>query len=360
MSSNEFDESHNNLKLDFEEDYLRQIKDVEEQNMDTEFPIADDISSIGLKKQLNIEGGKQAKKSLLFDLKDVSVFRLYFHLSEPFEYFLMIMGFIGSVATGASNPIMAYLTGSTTSDASASATNKIEDLTDEEKKIFFAAFKKSMDKKVKEFMIYGAASFVAAFMSNFFWEYASLRQMHHLKEKYFARILMQEQGWFDQNNAYEFATKVQVQLEQIELGVGEKFGTLVECGSTFITGLIISFFASWKLTLIILCVSPFLAICIIYMVTSMRKALFLSRKAYEVAGGVAEEVLYNIKTVVSFGHFDFERQRFGHYIDLVHELDKQSGFKLAISTAGVNFFILCHILFVYCLQDHCYQKLILQ
>ena len=254
MSSNEFDESHNNLKLDFEEDYLRQIKNVEEQNMDAEFPIADDISSIGLKKQLNIEGGKQAKKSLLFDLKDVSVFRLYFHLSEPFEYFLMIMGFIGSVATGASNPIMAYLTGSTTSDASASATNKIEDLTDEEKKIFFAAFKKSMDKKVKEFMIYGAASFVAAFMSNFFWEYASLRQMHHLKEKYFARILMQEQGWFDQNNAYEFSTKVQVQLEQIELGVGEKFGTLVECGSTFITGLIISFFESWKLTLIILCV----------------------------------------------------------------------------------------------------------
>ena len=76
-----------------------------------------------------------------------------------------------------------------------------------------------MDKKVKEFMIYGAASFVATFMSNFFWEYASLRQMHHLKEKYFARILMQEQGWFDKNNTYEFATKVQVQLEQIELGV---------------------------------------------------------------------------------------------------------------------------------------------
>ena len=131
-----------------------------------------------------------------------------------------------------------------------------------------------MDKKVREFMIYGAASFVAAFMSNFFWEYASLRQMHHLKEKYFARILMQEQGWFDQNNAFEFATKVQVQLEQIELGVGEKFGTLIECASTFVTGLIIAFFSSWKLTLIILCVAPFLEICMIYMVKSMRRSLF--------------------------------------------------------------------------------------
>ena len=73
--------------------------------------------------------------------------------------------------------------------------------------------------------------------------------MHHLKEKYIARILMQEQGWFDQNNAYEFATKVQVQLEQIELGVGEKCGTLIESISTFVVGLVLSFLSSWKLTL---------------------------------------------------------------------------------------------------------------
>ena len=331
--------SESQLNLFAEKDYIRQIQDIEDvKYTNTDVPLIDDESSVGLKKQLNIQGGRPAKKNLIFDLKDVSVFRLYFHLSEKFEYFLMIMGMIGSIATGASNPLMAYLTGSTTSDASSSVSNVLEQMSPDEKKVFFAAFKKTMDKKVREFMIYGAASFVAAFMSNFFWEYASLRQMHHLKEKYFARILMQEQGWFDKNNAFEFATKVQVQLEQIELGVGEKFGTLVECVSTFITGLIIAFFASWKLTLIILCVSPFLAGCIIYMVTSMRKSVFLSRKAYEIAGGVAEEVLYNIKTVVSFGHFDFEKERFGHYIDLVHKLDKQSGFKLAIATAGVNFF----------------------
>ena len=336
---NETTDTNNLIDFDPEEDYLRQVREIQEQTYnDTEIPLADDISSIALKKQLNVEGGHSAKKSLVFDLKDVSVFRLYFHLSESFEYFLMLMGFIGSIATGASNPIMAYLTGSTTSDASGSARDKLEEMTPEEKQIFFAALKKDMDKKVREFMIFGALSFVAAFMSNFFWEYASLRQMHHLKEKYFARILMQEQGWFDQNNAFEFATKVQVQLEQIELGVGEKLGTIIECASTFITGLIISFFASWKLTLIILCVAPFLAICIIYQVTSMRKFLSLSRKAYEKAGGVAEEVLYNIKTVVSFGNFDYERQRFGNYIDLMHELDKKSGFKLAISSAGVNFF----------------------
>ena len=336
------DESISSLKVSFEEDYLRQLQDVENQNYiptgSTGVPLIYDESSTGLKRELNIEGGQKAKKNLMFDIKDVSVFRLYFHLSEPLEYLLMILGFIGSVAAGAANPVMAYLTGSTTNEASSGTQGNIDSMSDEEKKTFFAEFKKSMDKKVKEFMYYGIAAFVATFMSNFFWEYASLRQMHHLKEKYFARILMQEQGWFDQNNAYEFATKVQVQLEQIELGVGEKFGTIVECIATFVAGLIIAFFASWKLTLIILCVAPFLAISIIYMVSSMRKFIFLSRKAYETAGGVAEEVLYNIKTVVSFGHFDFEKQRFGHYIDLVHRLDTQAGCKIAIASAGLNFF----------------------
>ena len=46
------------------------------------------------------------------------------------------------------------------------------------------------------------------------------RDIHHLKFKYFSIILGQEQGWFDKNNAFEFATKVQAQLEQVEMGIG--------------------------------------------------------------------------------------------------------------------------------------------
>ena len=320
MSEKKADESITSLKSSLEKDYLRQLEEVENQNnISNKTTLVEDDNSKGLKKELNIEGNQKAEKNLIFDITDVSIFRLYFHLSNGFEYFLMIMGFIGSLATGASNPIMAYLTGSTTTEASSSTQENIESMTKEEKKIFFEEFKKNMDKKVKEFMLYGAISFVAALMSNFFWEYASLRQMHNLKEKYFSRILMQEQSWFDENNVYEFSTKVQVQLEQIELGVGEKFGTLLESIATLIAGLIISFFASWKLTLIVLCVAPFLALSLIYMVKSIRKNLYLGRKAYETAGGVAEEILYNIKTVASFCYFDFEKQRFGHYIDLVHK-----------------------------------------
>ena len=69
-----------------------------------------------------------------------------------------------------------------------------------------------------------------------------MRQMHHLKEKYFSIILRQEQGWFDSNNVFEFSTKVQAQFEQISLGVGDKFGLTLQTISMMITGLIIAFY----------------------------------------------------------------------------------------------------------------------
>jgi hypothetical protein len=39
--------------------------------------------------------------------------------------------------------------------------------------------------------------------------------------------LSQEQGWFKANNALEFASKVQPKLEQVEMGIGEKFGQCI-------------------------------------------------------------------------------------------------------------------------------------
>ena len=168
METDYVNDSVLNLKVhDDEKSYVRQLNEVEaqEQYLSTQVPLADDESSIGLKRELNIEGGQKAKKNLMFEITNVSVFKLYFHLSETFEYFLMIMGFIGSIATGASNPIMAYLTGSTTSEASTSNSNNIDSMSEEQKKIFFEEFKDNMNDKVREFMIYGAASFVAAFMS---------------------------------------------------------------------------------------------------------------------------------------------------------------------------------------------------
>ena len=151
--------------------------------------------------------------------------------------------------------------------------------------------------------------------------------------------MKQEQGWFDENNAYEFATKVQAQIEQVEMGVGEKLGMIIQAIAQLITGLVIAFVTSWKLTLVMLCVGPFIIGAVCYLVTALKSSIILGRKTYEKAGGVAEEMLYNIKTVTSFGNFDFENERFGGYIDKCHELDRERSLKLGGSIAVIIFFL---------------------
>ena len=292
------------------------------------------------KEEEEDDANEALKKNLMFNQRNISPIKLYCHLSSSTEILLMFFGIIGSCGAGIAGPLMSYLFGdminSFTSTQSLSESGEVQY---QYYYIFMNEFQKTIDKMVKKFLYIGTGMFVANFLSQFMWAYSSLRQIHNLKESYFATILKQEQGWFDENNAYEFATKVQAQLEQIELGVGDKFGQILQMVTQVIAGLIVAFTTSWKLTLIMLCVSPAILACIFFLVTALKKTIVLARKTYEIAGGIAEEMLYNIKTVASFANFDFEIKRFSEYIDKVHQYDKEKAFKLGISIAGILFFI---------------------
>ena len=298
------------------------------------------------KKNLNIkdieleEKNKEEKvdeNTLMFEEKNISVPKLYCHLARQTEKILLILGIIGSLGSGVSGPLMTQLFGGTIDDASTSQNVSFE--TQEQLDEFFDGFQDQIDKMAYKFLYIGVGMLVANFLANFCWTYAGLRMVFHLKENYFSTILKQEQGWFDENNAYEFATKVQAQIEQVDMGVGDKLGLIIQAIAQLIAGLIIAFITSWKLTLVMLCVSPCIVGAVMYLVTALRTSIVLGRKTYEKAGGVAEEMLYNIKTVASFGNFDFENQRFGKYIDKCHELDREKAIKLGGSIGVIIFFL---------------------
>ena len=309
------------------------------------------------------------KSNLLFEEKQVSAFKLYCHLSETYEIILMIIGTIAALGAGVAAPLMCYLFGDMANDfGSVNVDDDQKEMLEQllkcknqedinalaggnpdkiwlftmlynQAKTLFKKFDDNVDDLVRKLLIIGACMFVAFGLEKFVWCYVGMRQMHHLKEKYFAVILRQEQGWFDANNAYEFSTKVQAQFEQITLGVGEKFGITLQAISQVIVGLIIAFYKSWLLTLVMLAISPTIFVCVLFLVCSLRKPIIGARKTYEKAGGAAEEMLYNIKTVASFSNFEFEIHRFNRMIDLVHYFDRQKAYRLGLSIGGVLFFI---------------------
>ena len=205
-----------------------------------------------------------AKRNLMFEEQKISPMKLYCHLSNKCEVILMVVGFIGSMGSGVAAPLMTYLFGDTFNEFTGVTEELLEMVDENTKSEMFDVFKHNIDKMVKKLLYIGTGMFFAFFIAKFMWNLCGIRQMQHLKESYFATILKQEQGWFDANNAFEFATKVQAQIEQITLGVGEKFGLVIILSAQLVVGLIIAFYTSWVLPLVMLSVTPCIVAAVIY------------------------------------------------------------------------------------------------
>ena len=169
-------------------------------------------------------GDKDTDEKLMFKKQSVSIFRIYSHLFESIDWLFLVLATIGAIGAGISMPIMSY----TMSDAFSDVGNTSEERTSAEAmEQMFQMVEDAMEDQIKKQLIYGAISFVCNFLSVCFWSLIGNRCIYNLKKKYFTTILSQEQGWFDSNNAFEFATKVQAQLEQVEQGIGDKIGLVI-------------------------------------------------------------------------------------------------------------------------------------
>ena len=275
----------------------------------------------------------ELKKKLMFEQKDISLFYLYRHLAEPIDYFYMLLAAIGSIGTGVAFPVMAYVN----ADLFADVGNTSEYSTDYLK--LMDLVENAFNKEIKRFLILGAVAFISNFLHICFWSLMGNRMCHRLKRQYFHIILQQEQGWFDANNPYEFATKVQAQLEQVEFGIGEKFGVILQMASQCIAGFVIAFILSWEITLVMLTVLPLVIVVILILVKALRIGIIMERKTWEKAGGIAEEMLYNIKTVTSFANFEYEMSRFNQKVELCYQLNIATVFRLGICIGCLIFLL---------------------
>ena len=295
-----------------------------------------------------VEEEKDKKKgnfedNLIFKKKSISIFHLYCNISGVIEIILTIIAILATIVAGCSNASIALLIGESTNDFTmGAALEEIGKYMPEELYALIYDFameliEPEINNKIKIFLIIGAVMFLANFIMMFLWSYTALRQMHWMKINYFRLILAQEQGWFDENNAYEFATKVQAQLEQVEMGVGDKLGQLIMIFVELVSGFGVAFYTSWKLTLVLLSCIPFITLGAIMMGKCLEGVMLDSRKIFEKAGGIAEELLYNIKTVTTFVNFDFELKRFGDLIDEVEKLEQKKSFISGISVGIIIF-----------------------
>ena len=152
--------------------------------------------------------------------KSVSLCKLIYHLSGSKEKLLIFIGTIGSIVSAVSGPTMYYLFGGAINDFS-----DIQDLSknDPEYQKKIEEFESNIRDVYTRYLIVGTILFCSNFLQQFSWQFSAFFQIYKLKQNYFTLLMEQEQSYFDKCNAFELITKVQTQLEQIGLSLGEKF-----------------------------------------------------------------------------------------------------------------------------------------
>lgn len=263
------------------------------------------------------DGDKDEKKDdAKVEVKMVSVATL-FRYATKMDILLMILGTLCSCAHGAALPGLLIVFGEMTdsfvyvakSDVAASLNVTLSPA--ELESIGTSSLLDQMSEYAVYYTIMGVGVIFVAFGQVTFWLMASYRQCQRLRLTLFRCIMKQNIGWFDTHEAGELSTRLADDVNKVQEGIGDKIGNFFQWFSTFLAGFIIGFIYGWKLTLVILAVSPLLAISGGLMTKMMTDFTNSEMSAYAKAGAVAEEVFSSIRTVTAFGGQKKECERYG-------------------------------------------------
>ncbi|NWV15009.1 MDR1 protein, partial [Ptilonorhynchus violaceus] len=242
--------------------------------------------------------------------KMVSPFTL-FRYSSWSDKVLMILGTLLAVVHGSGLPLAMIVFGDMTDSFVASGDSNF---TGNISMNFTSGMLDKLEEDMTRYAYYysgiGAGVLLAAYIQTSFWTLAAGRQIKKIREKFFHAIMRQEIGWFDVNDVGELNTRLLDDVSKINDGIGDKIGLLVQTLTTFITGFVVGLIRGWKLTLVILAVSPVLGLSAALWAKVLSAFTDKEQAAYAKAGAVAEEVLAAIRTVIAFGGQEKEIKRY--------------------------------------------------
>ncbi|XP_013885124.1 multidrug resistance protein 1 [Austrofundulus limnaeus] len=249
-----------------------------------------------------------------------------FRFADRWDVLMIVVGTVMAMVNGTVLPLMCIVFGEMTD----SLVNSSVPILDDPKQVNGSMTNK-LEADMTTYAIYysimGAVVLVAAYMQVSLWTLAAGRQVKRIRTLFFHRIMQQDIGWFDVNETGELNTRLTDDVYKIQEGIGDKVGMLIQSFSSFIAAFIIGFTKGWKLTLVILAVSPALGISAALFSKVLATFTSKEQSAYAKAGAVAEEVLSSIRTVYAFSGQQKEIQRYHKNL----EDAKKMGIKKAMS-----------------------------
>ncbi|XP_070694481.1 bile salt export pump [Pempheris klunzingeri] len=278
-------------------------------------------------KRADIENGDETKKE---NMLSVGYFQL-FRFATWKDTVMMVVGSLCALIHGAASPLMLLVYGMMTNTFVAYEL-EVQELKDENKEcnnntIYWkngSMYETPENKTVRcgvdieaqmtMFAYYyigiGLGVLFLSYFQIVLWVSAAARQIQRIRKTYFRKVMRMEIGWFDCNSVGELNTRISDDVNKINNAIADQVSIFIERISTFVFGFMVGFIGGWKLTLVVIAVSPLIGIAAGLMAMAVAKLTGRELKAYAKAGAVADEVLTSIRTVAAFGGEDKEAERY--------------------------------------------------
>lgn len=151
---------------------------------------------------------------------------------------------------------------------------------------------------------------LGTFMGNYFITLVGTNLIHNLRCELFEQLLRLPSRFFDRNAMGHLVAKVTFHVTQVTGAATDAVRVIIREGFTVAGYLAYLFYLNWRLTLIFLAVSPFIAMLVNYAGKRFRR---ISERIQDSMGDVthvASEAVQGYRVVRTFGGTNYERQRF--------------------------------------------------
>uniref|UniRef100_A0A8C3LLU7 Bile salt export pump n=1 Tax=Chrysolophus pictus TaxID=9089 RepID=A0A8C3LLU7_CHRPC len=260
------------------------------------------------------------------------------------EILMMVVGSFCAILHGAAQPGMLLVFGAM-ADTFIEYDIEMQELKDPNKTcvnntIVLLDIEKEMTTFAGYYGGIGCAVLLLGYFQICFWVMAAARQIQKIRKAYFRNIMRMDIGWFDCTSVGELNTRISDDVNKINEAIADQVAIFIQRLTTFVCGFLLGFISGWKLTLVIIAVSPLIGIG-----AAVAKLTGRELKAYAKAGAVADEVLSSIRTVAAFGGEKKEVERYDKNLVYAQHWGIRKGIIMGVFSGYMWFVIfLCYAL----------------
>ncbi|ENN9981630.1 lipid A ABC transporter ATP-binding protein/permease MsbA [Vibrio vulnificus] len=176
--------------------------------------------------------------------------------------------------------------------------------------------------------IRGISSFVSAYCLS----WVSGNVVMQVRRMVFNHYMQMPVSYFDKEKSGSLLSRITYDSEQVSAATSQALVSIVREGASIIGLLVLMFYNSWQLSLVLILVAPVVAMGIGIVSKRFRKISKSMQTVMGVVTSSAEQMLKGHKVVLSYGGQDIERERF----DKVSNQMRQQTMKLVTAQAAAN------------------------